>query len=92
MHLCIPRVYTYYSREYIYNILCRLKWGRVIKIFETRPNNTDYRCVMINIEWNDNNNGDLKARLMNGSYINIVHDNIEPQFWRIMKSTQPNRE
>ena len=56
MQLCIPRVDTSYTRDYILSIICRLKWGKIEKIFESKPkNNTDYRCVMISINWNDNN-------------------------------------
>jgi hypothetical protein len=93
MQLCIPRVDTYYTRDYIYSIINRLNWGRVVKLYETRPkNNTDYRCIMINIDWNDNNeNGDLKTRLKNGSYINIVYDTLSPRFWRIMESNRPTK-
>ena len=90
MQLCIPRVDTSYTREYIFGIICRLKWGRIEKLVESRPkNNTDYRCVMINIVWNDDNeNTDLKNRLLDGNYINIVHNKTSPQFWRIMESNR----
>jgi len=45
---------------------------------------------MISINWNDNNeNGDIKSRLLNGDYINIVHNTMSPQFWRIMESNRP---
>jgi hypothetical protein len=93
MQLCIPRVDTSYTRDYILSIICRLKWGKIEKIFESKPkNNTDYRCVMISINWNDNNeNSDLKSRLLNGDYINIVHNATSPQFWRIMESNRPSR-
>lgn len=93
MQLCIPRVDTSYTREYILSIIFRLKWGKIEKIFESKPkNNTDYRCVMISINWNDNNeNSDLKTRLLNGDYINIVHNTSSPHFWRIMESNRPRR-
>ena len=92
MQLCIPRVDTSYSREYIFSIICRLKWGRIVKIFESKPkNNADYRCVMISINWNDDENADLKSRLLNGDYINIVHNSSSPQFWRIMESNRNSK-
>jgi len=88
MQLCIPRIDTSYTRDYILGIICRLNWGRIEKLTESRPkNNTDYRCVMINIVWNDDNeNADLKKRLLDGKYINIVHNKTSPKFWRIMES------
>lgn len=90
MQLCIPRVDLCYTKEYIFNIMCRLKWGTIGKLSESRPkNNADYRCVMIDIVWNDNiENDDLKTRLLNGSYINIVHDASSHKFWRIMESNR----
>jgi len=91
MQLCIPRVDTSYTREYIFNIMNRLKWGKICKITESKPkNNTEYRCVMIDIVWNDTttDNDDFKSRLLNGSYINIVHDSMSYQFWRIMESNR----
>ena len=93
MQLCIPRIDTSYTMYNITTIICKLKWGKLIKISETRPkNNADSRCVMINIDWNDNNeNGDLKTRLLNGGYINIVHDSLSPHFWRIMESNRPKK-
>jgi len=93
MQLCIPRVDLSYTRDYIFSIICRLKWGRIVNISESRPkDNAVYRCVMINIKWNDNNkNGDLKTRIVNGGYINIVHDSQSPQFWRIMESNRPTK-
>jgi hypothetical protein len=93
MNLCIPRLDVSYTIYDIRAVICKLKWGRILKIFESKPkNNTDYRCVMINIEWNDNiQNEDLKTRLSKGGYINIVHDTLSPQFWRIMESNRPGR-
>jgi hypothetical protein len=90
MQLCIPRIDTYYTLYNISAIMYKLKWGKIIKITESRPkNNTEHRCVMINIEWNDENeNGDLKTRLLDGDYINVVHDPLSPQFWRIMESNR----
>jgi len=91
MQLCIPRIETIYTREYIFSIVRKLKWGEIAKLLESIPkNNTDYRCVMIDIEWDDTNgNTDLKNRLLKGQYINIVHDETTPQFWRIMESNRP---
>jgi hypothetical protein len=87
MQLCIPRIDTTFNRDYIFKTICRLKWGRIVKLYESRPkNNTNYRCVIIDINWNDKSNGDIKERLHDGNYINIVHDNNSPYFWRIMKS------
>jgi len=44
---------------------------------------------MISINWNDNNeNDDFKSRLLNGDYINVVHNTSSPKFWRIMESNR----
>ena len=91
MKLCITRVDISYTKEYIFSIMCRLKWGKICKITETRPNNnTGYRCVMIDIVWNDTTteNDDFKSRILNGNYINIVHDASSHTFWRIMESNR----
>lgn len=89
MQLCIPRVEITYKREYIFNVLCRLKWGRIKSMHETRSrDNENYKRVLINIDWNNTNkNDDLKEMLLKGKYINIVHDKTTPFFWRIMLST-----
>jgi len=89
MQLCIPRVDTSYSRDYIFKTLCKLKWGRIQKIYETTSRDNDkYKCVLININWNDNENQDFKERLIDGGYINIIHDKMSPYFWRILLSTR----
>lgn len=90
MQLCIPRVDMCYTKEYIFSIMCRLQWGKIGKITESNPkDNADYRCVMIDIVWNDTiENDDFKSRLKNGSYINIVHDTSSYKFWRIMESNK----
>ena len=89
MQLCIPRVEITYKRDYIFNVLCRLKWGHIQSIYETRSkDNENYKRVMINIDWtNKKNTEDLKELLLKGDYINIVHDRTTPFFWRIMMST-----
>jgi len=89
MQLCIPRVDTSYNRDYIFTTLCKLRWGRVNKINES-PSRDDknYKCVLINISWDNNENSDLKERLERGDYINIIHDSNTPYFWRILKSTR----
>jgi len=90
MQLCIPRVEISYKREYIFNVLCRLKWGRIKSIYESRSrDNENYKRVLINIDWNNKLqvNDDMKQMLIDGSYINIVHDKTTPFFWRIMMST-----
>lgn len=94
MQLCIPRVDTFYTRDYILDILYKLNWGRIIKLNESRPkNNTNYRCVMIHVDWNDNNEtNDLKTILKNGGYVNIVYDINYHQFWRIMESNRHERK
>jgi len=88
MQLCIPRVEITYKREYIFNTLSRLNWGRIKSIHESRSrDNENYKRVLINIDWNNKENNDMKEMLVDGKYINIVHDKTTPFFWRIMVST-----
>lgn len=93
MQLCIPRIDIKYEKDYIFDVLCKLNWGHVNKIYETySKDDKNYKRILINIDWNDRieKNNDIKKLLLDGKYINIVHDKSTPFFWRIMQSTCKN--
>ena len=91
IQLCIPRIDTTISKDYIFKTLCKLKWGRIVKIIEIplRDDNS-FKRILININLNESN--DIRNTLTDGKYINIVHDPILPWFWRVTMSKSHDKK
>jgi hypothetical protein len=89
--LCIPRLETNVTREYIFGIFSRLKIGHVENIIEIPlKNDNKHKRVIILIRWNYTNPKTeiIKKRLENNEAIKVVHD--MPWYWKVI-TTLPQK-
>lgn len=71
--------------KYIFQKLCKLKWGRIIKIIEIPlRNDPTHKRIIIKIKWNSSS--EYKERIDNGDCIKLVHDEQSPWFWKVVLS------
>ena len=83
--LCIPRMELSTPKNYIFQTLCRLKWGRIIHINEIPlRNDPTQKRIIIKIKWNSSS--EYKERINNGDSIKLVHDENSPWFWKVVLS------
>ena len=86
MILCIPRMPTTMSKSYVFQSLCRLKWGH-ISILNEIPlrNDPTQKRVLFRVRWGATENAvEYKAKIQNGDDIKMVHDIASPFFWKIV--------
>jgi len=89
--LCIPRVDSTISKDYIYKTLCNLKIGKIERIIEIPSrNDTTHKRIIINLIWNENNPITLQLRkyLIDTGSIKIVYD--MPWYWKLYATTTTN--
>jgi len=79
--ICIPRVESKISKQFIFGIFCALKVGYIEKVTEI-PIRTDptHKCVMVKIQWNQSD----RAKYMNERFsqkknVKVVYS--EPWYW-----------
>lgn len=83
--LCIPRVFSNISKQFIKNIINKYKLGFVDSI-EIIHKKTDkgihYKCVFIHLKWfNSENAIYAKQRFLDGKDIKIIYS--EPFYWKM---------
>lgn len=83
MTLCIPRVDSNISKEYIYNILGRLKVGIISRITEIPIKNQDgFKRIIFNIRWEGNDKSNNMRNIIDSrGTMNVVYN--MPWFWKI---------
>ena len=84
MNLCIPRIKSNTTKEYIKKKLCNLQFfGKIEKIIEIPlKNDPTYKRILIKIIWNTNEpSKNFQERLRNTGSINYVYD--FPWYWKI---------
>lgn len=84
--LCIPRMPTTLSKSYVFQSLCRLKWGHV-SITNEIPlrNDPTQKRVLFRVRWGANENArEYRDKIQNGDDIKMVHDIKSPYFWKIV--------
>ena len=88
--LCIPRIDTNTTNQYIYRSLRKLNWGH-ISILNEIPlrNDPTQKRVMVKVKWNHDT--DIKSKIDNGETIKFVHDINSPWFWKIMRASTDSR-
>ena len=88
MYLCIPRVNSAISKEYIHNKLCNLNIGTVEKMSEIPlKNDAAYKRIIFKIKWNKNETSQrLQECLVANKTFNIVYD--MPWFWKVVITNQ----
>ena len=84
--ICIPRIESSISKDYIYKTLCNLHIGKIEKITEIPlKNDPTHKRIIIKLHWNQNSINIQKTILNTGS-IKIVHN--MPWYWKIV-ATNP---
>jgi hypothetical protein len=81
--LCIPRVLSNVTKEYVHDIMNKLHLGTIRNIEIIRSKNQTYKALIHFSNWNNGGNADIvKERLLLGKDIKIVHN--DPWFWKIV--------
>ena len=83
MTLCIPRVETSISRDFIFDVLGKMKVGLISKLTEVPIKNQEgYKRIIFNIKWivNDKSN-DMRKLISSSGTINLVYS--MPWFWKV---------
>ena len=94
MILCIPRMPANITKSYIFQSLCRLKWGH-ISIMNEIPlrNDPTQKRVLFRVRWGGSGNAEeYKKKIQNGNDIKVVHDITSPYFWKILANREPTKK
>ena len=86
--VCIPRIHNKIPKEYIYNVFCKLRIGKIQRITEIPLHNEqDFKRVFIKIHWNElsKNTKYIQDRFSTGENVKVVHDD-SSNFWKIVKA------
>lgn len=81
--LCIPRILSNITKEYIYDTINHLNLGTIRNIDIIRSKDLSNKAFIHFSKWNNGGNADIvKERLLIGKDIKIVHN--DPWFWKIV--------
>jgi len=82
--ICIPRIDTNISKEYIYNKLCCLQIGSIEKLIEIPlKNDPTHKRIIIKLKWNNENKAiNIKNTLETNGSIKLVYD--MPWYWKMV--------
>ena len=85
--LCIPRIESKFTRQFIFDKIRRLNWGYIEKISEIPlMNEENYKRIVVKLKWNQlDSSKKYKARLDDGETIKLVYERDSPWYWRIHK-------
>lgn len=88
MNLCIPRVESTITKDYIYNKLCNLNAGKIEKLVEIPlKNDSTHKRILFRIVLNNNEHANtIKGILRDRGNLNYVYD--PPWFWRLVPTNQ----
>lgn len=76
--LCIPRILSNVTKEYIKDVMNKLQLGTIHNVQIIRN-----KALIHFSNWNSGGNADIvKERLLSGKDIKIIHN--EPWFWKIV--------
>ena len=87
--ICIPRINSSVSKDYIYKTLCELKIGNIEKIIEIPlRNDPTHKRIIINLTWNKLNikANNIKKTLETMGSIKVVYD--MPWYWKIVETNK----
>jgi hypothetical protein len=85
MNLCIPRIKSNITKEYLKNKLCKLQlFGKIERIIEIPlKNDNEHKRILIKIIWNNNNKSrKFQETIKNMGSIKYVYD--FPWYWKIL--------
>jgi hypothetical protein len=78
--ICIPKVDTALSKDYIYNKLCKLNIGHIDRIIEVpHRNDNNYKRIIIKLLWHKNSQ--VENYLKENGNIKLVYD--MPWYWKV---------
>jgi hypothetical protein len=82
--ICIPKVETTLSKEYIYKKLCSFNIGRIDRIIEVPlRNDPTHKRLIIKLHWH--NESQVKSHLEEHGDIKLVYD--MPWYWKVYECT-----
>ena len=87
--ICIPRIETAITKEYIFKTFIDLKIGYIQRISEIPlRNDPTHKRVIINLQWNNNaqNAIYIQKKMTELGSVKLVHD--MPWYWKIV-ATHP---
>ena len=87
--ICIPRIETSITKEYIFKTLLELKIGYIQRINEIPlRNDPTHKRIIINLQWNNHteNAAYIQKTLTESGSVKIVHD--MPWYWKVV-ATHP---
>jgi hypothetical protein len=86
--LCIPRIETTITKDYIYKTLCNLQIGSIVNIIEIPlKNDPTHKRAIIRINWNNTNRSiNMQKTLTDKGSVKLVHD--MPWYWKIVVNNQ----
>ena len=86
--ICIPRIETTTTKEYIHAIIVNLNIGIIQKIREIPiHNDPNHKRIIIDINWfNSNISQTIRKQLIEQGSIKLVHD--MPWYWKIVPTRQ----
>jgi hypothetical protein len=81
--LCIPRILTNITKEYIHHTINNLNLGTIHHVDIIRNKNLSNKAFIHFSKWNNGGNADIvKDRLLIGKDIKIIHN--DPWFWKLV--------
>ena len=85
--ICIPRVESTISKEYIYNTLMNLQIGNIEKIIEIPlRNDPTHKRIIIKLNWNKNSSSlNMQKILRTLGSVKLVYD--MPWYWKIVEAS-----
>lgn len=83
MTLCIPRVDSKISKDYIHSMLDKLRVGIISRLTEVPIKNQEgFKRIIFNIKWDSNDKSNsMRDIISSRGTMNIVYD--MPWFWKI---------
>lgn len=88
--ICIPRILSNVTKEYIHSIINKLELGIINRIDIIRSKNMCNKAFVNFSKWNEGGNADIvKERLLNGKDIKVIHN--DPWFWKIVIFRETNK-
>jgi hypothetical protein len=88
MNLCIPRVNSNISKDYICDKLCNLQAINIERIIEIPlKNDPTHKRILLKIQWRNNETSKkIQDQFQKSHTINYVHE--FPWYWKIVTTNQ----
>lgn len=83
--LCIPRLETHISNDYIRSVFSKLQLGEIKRITDVPlKNDRDFKRIFIQVAWNPREHSAkyIYERLCHGEDVKIVYN--QPWYWKVV--------